>query len=825
MTAAVELSDWPSTTETRGRRARYYPHGFARVARAAAQRAHDGRGWSPATFAADRRKNEGCERLWAVGLDFDRAGDPGRVAHALRDYAGLVHSTRRHTDAAPRCRAVLWLSRAVTPAEHEQLWAFVVGLLPAELADGLDRGTRDEARLWFLPSRDAEGRPGVVLELSGWALDVDGVLRRMPREEPQEEEPSPPKRAERRSAPRGDAAALDALELRVSRAPKGERNSTLNAAAFSAAGLVSAGRADEREARAALERGARACGLPDAEARATIASGWVAGSARPLESEERPAPRARAARARAEADATAEDEPNGERPTIRVGVDLLRVGDDACAALARDGSLYVRAHEIVTVVCAAESDPTRGVVAGAPLVRAVGVPTLRERLAAVAKWERWRAGKEKGGDGEWCPCAPPEAIVTAVHARAQWPGLRPLVGTCEAPTMRRDGSLLLTPGYDPATGLLFVPGVDVPSVPDRPTQADAQRALAELYEPLAEFPWSAESDRAAVVAALLTVVGRSAIDGPIPGLALDANAPASGKSITADIVATIATGRQAGRATYPEQNEELAKVLHSVALAGSPLLALDNVTRPIEGGALDLALTADRIEVRPLGRSEMLSLSWRALVMATGNGLDVRGDTRRRFLVARLEPQVESPEDRTGFRIPDLRAWCRAHRGRLVAAALTVLRAYVAAGRPDVGTKTWGSYEAWAALVPPSIVFAGGADPMLSRLRPEEDGHRAALATVLAAWRRIAPGGETVKGMIGHLYPLERLRGERCAPDGEDETRAALEVLAPPRAGAAPDARRVGEVLRTIRRRPIAGWRLESVTGHGGVSRWRVDAC
>jgi hypothetical protein len=57
MTAAVELSYWPSTTETRGRRARYYPHGFARVARAAAQRAHDGRGWSPATFAADRRKN------------------------------------------------------------------------------------------------------------------------------------------------------------------------------------------------------------------------------------------------------------------------------------------------------------------------------------------------------------------------------------------------------------------------------------------------------------------------------------------------------------------------------------------------------------------------------------------------------------------------------------------------------------------------------------------------------------------------------------------------------------------------------------------------
>jgi hypothetical protein len=515
------------------------------------------------------------------------------------------------------------------------------------------------------------------------------------------------------------------------------------------------------------------------------------------------------------------------RPAIRVGTDLHRVVDEACAALAGVADAYQRAGELVHVTCAAETDARRGVVEGAPQIRPMALATLRETLTRAATFERYDARSET-----YRACSPPDNVVSAVLARGMWPGVRPIAAVIEAPTLRADGSILDSAGYDTKTGLLLVPSCTVPAVIDRPAQHDAARALRELCEPLAEMPWAGEADRYAVASGILTLVGRAAIDGPVPGLAVDANAPGSGKSLATDAIAIVASGRSAARVTWPETIEELDKVLSSYATTAAPLVAIDNVTTPVEGGPLDKALTAERVEIRPLGRTAVLSLPWRALVTLTGNGLDVRGDTRRRLLVARLEPLDESPEDRTGFKIPDLRAWCREHRGRLIAAALTLLRAYVVAGRPNMGTRTWGSYESWAALVPPAIVFAGGIDPMGCQLRPEEDGHRQALVALLTGWRRIAPHGETTRGMLAHLYPPERVRGERIGPDGSrdrvppdgnDDMRAALETLVPMRQGQAPEVRKLGALFQRLRRRTVAGLRLDSPTTRQRYGVWVVS--
>lgn len=75
--------------------------------------------------------------------------------------------------------------------------------------------------------------------------------------------------------------ALEAEHHSVATAAEGSRNHALNAAAFSLAQLVAGGELDEQDMRSSLEAAARACGLPDKEALATINSGINAGLAEP----------------------------------------------------------------------------------------------------------------------------------------------------------------------------------------------------------------------------------------------------------------------------------------------------------------------------------------------------------------------------------------------------------------------------------------------------------------------------------------------------------------------------------------------------------------
>ena len=84
----------------------------------------------------------------------------------------------------------------------------------------------------------------------------------------------------------GDAGAWaeKALELEasaVAHAPPGQRNHTLNRAAFALAQIVAAGHLEHSRVESDLMAAAAACGLPPAEAACTLASGMAAGTASP----------------------------------------------------------------------------------------------------------------------------------------------------------------------------------------------------------------------------------------------------------------------------------------------------------------------------------------------------------------------------------------------------------------------------------------------------------------------------------------------------------------------------------------------------------------
>ena len=84
---------------------------------------------------------------------------------------------------------------------------------------------------------------------------------------------------------------------------------------------------------------------------------------------------------------------------------------------------------------------------------------------------------------------PPKLAAHFLAAKDRW-RFSVLKGVIQAPTMREDGSLLTTPGYDRASGLyLDTGGVTYPDIKDKPTKADAMAALKILKTLFAEFPF------------------------------------------------------------------------------------------------------------------------------------------------------------------------------------------------------------------------------------------------------------------------------------------------------------------------------------------------
>jgi putative DNA primase/helicase len=173
--------------------------------------------------------------------------------------------------------------------------------------------------------------------------------------------------------------------------------------------------------------------------------------------------------------------------------------------------------------------------------------------------------------------------------------------------MRADGSLLTKPGYDPATGLLFDPlGVTFPPIPDRPTRGDAVKGLAELLYLIEKFPFVKEEHRAVALSGFLTAPIRRCLR-TAPFHAFSAPIRGSGKSKLVDIASVIATGEEAPVISAGADDEELEKRLVPSLLVGSPIITIDNASRPVGGDLLCQMLTQTLVRPRILGHHPLMA--------------------------------------------------------------------------------------------------------------------------------------------------------------------------------------------------------------------------
>ena len=506
------------------------------------------------------------------------------------------------------------------------------------------------------------------------------------------------------------------------------------------------------------------------------------------------------------------------RPAIVITTEEHHVIDQAIAALAAEVCVYQRGNALVTVL----RDPSRGQrekihrPKGSPRIVPLPGPRLRELLTKTALWARERRDRE--GDVELVPAHPPDWAVNGVAARGSWPEIRPIEAIIEAPALRPDGTLLDVPGWDRVMELLYEPNAEFPPIPDRPDQDDAERAARQLLDLVGDFPFKGEEHRAAWLAALLTPLARFAIDGPCPLFLFDANTPGVGKSKLTDVIAIVATGREMPRTAYPDNDEEMRKRITATALAGDRLMLIDNIAMTFGGGSLDAALTAATWRDRKLGALEMTAdLPLFTIWYATGNNVEMKGDVIRRVVPCRLESPEERPEERTDFTIQgDLLRHVRAHRGRLVAAALTILRAHALAGRPTMGLKPMGSFESWSEVIRAAVSWAFGVDPCATREELRASDPAALLrAALIQGWSEL-PGAD--KGLTASEV-LKTLKDDAA---GRYATlRDCLMEFS--RTDDLPSPKTVGKRLQALEGRVIDGRTFRSSSDRNKVNFWKVE--
>jgi putative DNA primase/helicase len=420
---------------------------------------------------------------------------------------------------------------------------------------------------------------------------------------------------------------------------------------------------------------------------------------------------------------------------------------------------------------------------------------------------------------------PPHLARTIISRQGEWP-FRRVVGVVTTPTLRPDGSVLVEAGYDAATRLLLVEPPEMPELPPEPTRDDALQSLARLLALLTEFPFVSDASRSVGLSALITPVVRAAFT-VAPMHVMRAPTPGSGKSFLLDVAAAIAIGRPMPVMAAGRTEEETEKRLGAALLSGQPLISIDNVNGDLGGDALNQIVERPVVDIRVLGKSERVSVEARSTLFATGNNIRLVGDMTRRVIVATLDANIERPESRQ-FAGNPVKA-VLADRGRYVADALIVCRAYIVAGRPSPASPL-GSFEGWSDLVRSALMWLGAGDPVETMASAREnDPVNLSLRAVFGSLKDAVGLGRQLSS--ADLIALATEKTTRTGGEGDyrdnveqewshPDLREALLLVAGK--GGFIDSRALGNWFAKYRGRIAQGVRLDGST-EGRVAKWWVE--
>jgi putative DNA primase/helicase len=312
---------------------------------------------------------------------------------------------------------------------------------------------------------------------------------------------------------------------------------------------------------------------------------------------------------------------------------------------------------------------------------------------------------------------PPKDVITQLLDAGYWPLFPTVVGIINAPTMRKDGSLLTEQGYDRVTQLWYKSSGDVvlPPIPERPSKAEAQAALAKLNGLLKGFPFADGVARSVALAGMMTTALRGALPVAVPIFLVNAPEARTGKTYLVCVTTVLATGHipPSTAGASEDRPDEIEKRIETAALSGRPVMHLNNLPNGmvLDSARLSELCTEGYVTIRKLGRHEEGLCDCRSTtVFLNGNNVRVAGDLVLRTLECRLDAKSEEPEKRT-FDFDPIAA-VRNDRGAYLGAIFTIVRAFIVAGAPrPKDMHSVAGFEDWSRLVQQSLMWLGMADP------------------------------------------------------------------------------------------------------------------
>jgi hypothetical protein len=416
----------------------------------------------------------------------------------------------------------------------------------------------------------------------------------------------------------------------------------------------------------------------------------------------------------------------GQLPVLRADNGDLAAVTDQCWDILRESNDPPWLYR-----CAARPSWIERNDSSQPVPKEITDNRLRHILAKLITWTC------RSKTGELVSAYPPVGVVANLLATPN-PDLPVLVGIVTAPVFGASGELLTTPGYHPASQVLYQPpaGFVLPPVPEAPTSDEIAAARSLLLDDLlGDFPFVGDAERAHVLALLLLPFMRPMIKGPTPLHLIEKPDAGTGAGLLVETIAQIVTGTSVRVMVEGRDDDEWRKRLTAKLREIPTLLLIDNLRHVLDSSAVAAALTAAVWDDRILGKSENVHFPIRCTWIATGNNPQFSNEMARRLVRIRMDAQTDKPWLREGFRHENLLAWGQENRGRLVAACLTLGRAWIAAGRPS-HARTIGSFEDWSHVMG-GILNVAGVPGFLGNLKEtyqETNAEGSAQAVFITAW-------------------------------------------------------------------------------------------
>ena len=287
-------------------------------------------------------------------------------------------------------------------------------------------------------------------------------------------------------------------------------------------------------------------------------------------------------------------------------------------------------------------------------------------------------------------------------------GVRLLKGVnlVRCPVVRQTGLLEALPwGYDAETQIYTVPGGL-----EYDFELPLEVAKGRFHRLLKSFPITDERSLAVQVAGMLALFIRHLPGGAglRPGFLWYANKPGSGKSVLAKVCLYIVMGRAA--VAKLKKDEDLDKEIEAFCRAAVPYIFLDNIRGGLNSTTIEQMLTSEESTGRAMGGHGTFDAKNTALLLATGNQIDLTDDIQRRFLVVDLFEKGD-PEARA-FETPLNDSLMRSEKWRveMLEALWALVRHWHAEGMQR-GSKSLASFEEYAETLGGIVEAAGYVSP------------------------------------------------------------------------------------------------------------------